>query len=106
MAGSNLPSARGTRRSWPTRPLGHSSMPRCAKVFGTAPPAAAGTTWPGSGIGTSTWRQSPVCPVNLWYGEEDHGGARPALGQWLHEHSPTSKLTLRPGEGHFGIFDH
>jgi pimeloyl-ACP methyl ester carboxylesterase len=46
------------------------------------------------------------CPVNLWYGEEDHGPARPALGQWLHEHLPTSELTLRHGEGHFGFFDH
>jgi pimeloyl-ACP methyl ester carboxylesterase len=47
-----------------------------------------------------------TCPVNLWYGEEDHGPARPALGQWLHEHLLTSELTLRPGEGHFGFFDH
>ena len=36
------------------------AMNAAAKVFGTAPPAAAGTTWPGSGIGTPTWRQSPV----------------------------------------------
>jgi pimeloyl-ACP methyl ester carboxylesterase len=45
------------------------------------------------------------CPVFLWYGEEDKM-APPAHGEWLHQHLPHSVLVLRPGEGHFGIFDY
>jgi pimeloyl-ACP methyl ester carboxylesterase len=48
---------------------------------------------------------SVKCPVLLWYGAEDRM-APPAHAHWLHEHLATSTLVIRPGDGHFGAFDH
>jgi pimeloyl-ACP methyl ester carboxylesterase len=44
-------------------------------------------------------------PVLLRYGAEDRM-APPAHAQWLDEHLATATLVMRPGEGHFGVFDH
>ena len=44
-------------------------------------------------------------PALLWYGDEDLL-TPPAHGRWLDEHLPNSRLVIRAGEGHFGLFDH
>jgi pimeloyl-ACP methyl ester carboxylesterase len=48
---------------------------------------------------------SVTCPVLLWYGSEDRM-APPAHAHWLVEHLDDATLVMRPGEGHFGAFDH
>lgn len=45
------------------------------------------------------------CPVHLWYGDEDRF-APLAHGEWLAANLPDSHLTVRPGEGHLGIYEH
>ena len=44
-------------------------------------------------------------PVLLWYGDEDLM-ATPANAHWLDDHLPEARLVMRPGVGHFGIFEH
>ena len=44
-------------------------------------------------------------PALLWYGDEDLM-APPAHCRWLDEHLPNSRLVIRTGEGHLGLFDH
>lgn len=44
-------------------------------------------------------------PVLLWYGDDD-AMAPPDHGRWLRDHLPDATLTLRPGEGHLGLFEH
>jgi len=54
------------------------------------------------------WDVDPTglaCPVLLWYGDEDRM-APPPHGYWLRDHIPTARLTIRGGEGHFGIMAH
>jgi pimeloyl-ACP methyl ester carboxylesterase len=46
-----------------------------------------------------------TCPVLLRYGADDRM-APPAHAHWLQEHLATATLVMRPGEGHFGVFDH
>lgn len=44
-------------------------------------------------------------PVLLWYGDEDRF-CPPAHGEWLRDNIAGAKLTMRPGEGHFGFMEH
>jgi pimeloyl-ACP methyl ester carboxylesterase len=44
-------------------------------------------------------------PVLLWYGDEDLM-ATPPHAHWLDDHLPNARLVMRPGVGHFGIFEH
>jgi pimeloyl-ACP methyl ester carboxylesterase len=44
-------------------------------------------------------------PVLLWYGDEDLM-ATPPHAHWLDDHLPDARLVMRPGVGHFGIFEH
>jgi len=46
-----------------------------------------------------------TCPVLLWYGTDDRF-APPAHGLWLSQHLARSRLIMREGEGHLGIFEH
>jgi pimeloyl-ACP methyl ester carboxylesterase len=54
------------------------------------------------------WEIDPAAirtPVLLWYGADDVM-ARPEHAHWLNDHLPDSRLVMREGEGHFGIFEH
>jgi pimeloyl-ACP methyl ester carboxylesterase len=54
------------------------------------------------------WEIDPAAistPVLLWYGDEDRM-APPAHARWLDDHLPEARLVMRPGEGHFGLFEH
>lgn len=68
---------------------------------------ATGYAWDNvSWIGT--WDVDPTtvtCPVLLWYGDEDRF-ADLSHGRWYAENLPDATLTIRPGEGHFGMFEH
>jgi pimeloyl-ACP methyl ester carboxylesterase len=44
-------------------------------------------------------------PVLLWYADEDLMAPLPDA-RWLEAHLQTSTLSVRHGEGHFGIFEH
>jgi pimeloyl-ACP methyl ester carboxylesterase len=46
-----------------------------------------------------------TCPVLLFYGSEDRM-APPEHALYLQEHLAAATLVMRPGEGHFGVFDH
>lgn len=45
------------------------------------------------------------CPVLLWYGEDDRF-VPPSHPVWLEANLHDSHLVVKPGEGHFGLFDH
>ncbi|MFZ0666849.1 MAG: alpha/beta hydrolase [Acidimicrobiales bacterium] len=45
------------------------------------------------------------CPVLLWYGQDDRFLPASHPG-WLHDHLADSRLIIKPGEGHFGLFEH
>jgi pimeloyl-ACP methyl ester carboxylesterase len=45
------------------------------------------------------------CPVLLWYGDDDRF-APLSHGRWLRDHLSDAVLTVRAGEGHFGICEH
>jgi pimeloyl-ACP methyl ester carboxylesterase len=54
------------------------------------------------------WEIDPATistPALLWYGDEDRMAA-PPHAHWLDDHLPEARLVMRPGEGHFGFFEH
>ena len=78
--------------------------PHCGPRCCTGPPAGAGTTWPGSPTGRSTWRTSAGrCTSGT---AVPTGTCRPAPARGWPSTCPNSTLHLREGEGHLLVMEH